>query len=305
MQTISRTYQNGAFTSSLTSQKSVSKLRINYVYGYQGSECDPEVKGEGNSYTTEFRQLDPRIGRWLTIDPKANAWESPYVSMANSPILFNDVKGDIVPIIYGLYIVAEAVVAYAVYDGVAEGLEHSTGNRNVRQTGYGMQHPYNSTKVLKAKEISGNLSINISNAIGKPSNKDGTPQNAIRHTLWNALMTKSIGTESAKDAANSHETDIKIDWNQMTFDKDFDADKSVDLRNNIIGRRIGEKNKDLSNTDIAKKVLEEYHTNGLWTSKLNKDGTYTISKTKLSTDEYKKALAEINISSNETGKHKK
>ena len=49
----------------------------NYRYGYQGSEKDDEVKGAGNSYTTEFRQLDVRIGRWLSIDPKATAWESP------------------------------------------------------------------------------------------------------------------------------------------------------------------------------------------------------------------------------------
>lgn len=58
-------------------------------YGYQGSEKDDEVKGRGNSYTTEFRQLDPRLGRWLTIDPKGSAWESPYASMGNSPILNN------------------------------------------------------------------------------------------------------------------------------------------------------------------------------------------------------------------------
>ncbi len=64
------------------------------VNGYQGSESDSEVKGEGNSYTTHFRQLDPRIGRWLSIDPKRTAWESPYVSMGDNPILYNDVLGD-------------------------------------------------------------------------------------------------------------------------------------------------------------------------------------------------------------------
>ncbi len=66
-----------------------------FRYGYQGSEMDNEVKGEGNSYNTEFRQLDPRLGRWLTIDPKASSmpWESPYSSMDNNPIRLNDPKG--------------------------------------------------------------------------------------------------------------------------------------------------------------------------------------------------------------------
>lgn len=65
-----------------------------YRYGYQGSEKDDEVKGEGDSYTTHYRLLDPRVGRWLTRDPKETAFESPYVSMRNNPILFNDVLGD-------------------------------------------------------------------------------------------------------------------------------------------------------------------------------------------------------------------
>lgn len=65
----------------------------NYRYGYQGSEKDDEVKGEGNSYTTKFRQLDTRIGRWLSIDPKYDHSMSPYNSMDNNPIAYNDPFG--------------------------------------------------------------------------------------------------------------------------------------------------------------------------------------------------------------------
>ena len=57
-------------------------------------EKDDELKGEGNSYTTEFRQYDPRIGRWLSIDPISMSYESPYASFRNNPIVYNDPKGD-------------------------------------------------------------------------------------------------------------------------------------------------------------------------------------------------------------------
>jgi RHS repeat-associated protein len=65
-----------------------------YRYGYQGSEKDDELKGGGNSYTTFFRQLDPRVGRWFSVDPVFQPWQSPYCSMDGNPILFNDVLGN-------------------------------------------------------------------------------------------------------------------------------------------------------------------------------------------------------------------
>lgn len=69
-------------------------LADEFRFGYQGSEQDDEMKGDGNSYTTEFRQLDTRLGRWFSIDPKMSAWEGPYSSMGNNPIKFNDPLGD-------------------------------------------------------------------------------------------------------------------------------------------------------------------------------------------------------------------
>lgn len=66
-----------------------------YRYGFNGMEQDEEVKNNpGNSYTTHFRSYDPRLGRWLSMEPKIVAWESPYASFRNNPILFNDPLGD-------------------------------------------------------------------------------------------------------------------------------------------------------------------------------------------------------------------
>jgi hypothetical protein len=41
-----------------------------------------EIK-QGNSYTTEFRELDTRIGRWWSLDPVFKEWESPYAGFGN------------------------------------------------------------------------------------------------------------------------------------------------------------------------------------------------------------------------------
>ncbi len=64
-----------------------------YRFGYQGSEKDNELKGDGNSYTTEFRQLDPRLGRWLSVDPVIQPWQSSYCLMDDNPISLNDKVG--------------------------------------------------------------------------------------------------------------------------------------------------------------------------------------------------------------------
>jgi hypothetical protein len=59
-------------------------------------KVDNEVAGDGNSYTTFFRELDTRLGRWWAVDPKvaSQPYQSSYCSMDNNPIRYNDVLGD-------------------------------------------------------------------------------------------------------------------------------------------------------------------------------------------------------------------
>ncbi|GGD08041.1 RHS repeat-associated core domain-containing protein [Hyunsoonleella pacifica] len=67
-----------------------------YRYGYQGNEKDDEVKGEGKTYTSQFRTYDPRIGRYFTMDPYTTAFasHSPYSHALNNPITLVDKDGD-------------------------------------------------------------------------------------------------------------------------------------------------------------------------------------------------------------------
>lgn len=66
-----------------------------YRFGYNGMEMDNEVSGNGNSYTTEFRQYDPRLGRWKSLDPLMGMFPSmsPYCAFDNNPIYYTDIYG--------------------------------------------------------------------------------------------------------------------------------------------------------------------------------------------------------------------
>jgi hypothetical protein len=57
-------------------------------------EKDDEISGNGNSYTAEFWQYDPRLGRRWNVDPVILPSESPYAAFRNNPILLNDPEGD-------------------------------------------------------------------------------------------------------------------------------------------------------------------------------------------------------------------
>ncbi|MBR9831655.1 hypothetical protein GYB57_05885 [bacterium] len=66
-----------------------------YRYGFQGQERDDEIKGSGNSYNYTFRMHDPRLGRFLSIDPlsKQYPFYSPYAFSGNRVIDMIELEG--------------------------------------------------------------------------------------------------------------------------------------------------------------------------------------------------------------------
>ena len=89
------TPKNTAFVLNPFGSIMVSVSKGEYRYGFNGMEKDTELKGEGNSYTTEFRQLDTRLGRWFSVDPVFQPWQSPYNSMNNNPVFLIDPMGNV------------------------------------------------------------------------------------------------------------------------------------------------------------------------------------------------------------------
>lgn len=65
-----------------------------FLFDFNRQEKDNEVSGVGNSYTAEFWQYDPRLGRRFNLDPKPNPSISVYACFANNPLFFADPDGD-------------------------------------------------------------------------------------------------------------------------------------------------------------------------------------------------------------------
>ncbi len=66
-----------------------------YKYGFNGMEKDDEAKGNGNSLDFGARIYDPRLGRWLSLDPLAAKYPyaSPYNFALNTPVQAKDPDG--------------------------------------------------------------------------------------------------------------------------------------------------------------------------------------------------------------------
>jgi RHS repeat-associated protein len=129
-------------------------------------ELDNEVSGTGNSYTTEFRQYDPRLGRWKSLDPLMMMFPhmSPYVGFDNNPVYYIDP--------YGL-----SATNNGVGEGEPEGKTLELENVDiVVKRKYKETNPQNNTEFDKKLPSSGigiGSSINVRYTYGGRDAKDG------------------------------------------------------------------------------------------------------------------------------------
>ncbi|WP_121356796.1 RHS repeat-associated core domain-containing protein [Flavisolibacter nicotianae] len=66
-----------------------------YRYGFNGKEQDSEISGDGNQYDYGFRIYNPRLGRFLSVDPLTKGYPmlTPYQYASNRPVNGIDLDG--------------------------------------------------------------------------------------------------------------------------------------------------------------------------------------------------------------------
>jgi RHS repeat-associated protein len=92
-----RTY-TATFSANLVCTRNVDfgkKRTVGYEFGFNGQEKLGELYGEGNAYSFEYRIHDPRIGRFMSVDPLTKSYPhyTPYSFAGNKVIQAIDIEG--------------------------------------------------------------------------------------------------------------------------------------------------------------------------------------------------------------------
>ncbi len=116
-----------------------------YRYGYNGKENDNEVKGESNQQDYGFRVYDPRVGRFLSVDPLTASYPhyTPYQFAGNKPIAAVDLDGSEEKIV--IYNHSEGKVITTTYN-------YQTLKKTVETSGsYAMTYSISKEEFMKYK----------------------------------------------------------------------------------------------------------------------------------------------------------
>lgn len=184
-------------------------------------------------------------------------------------------------------------------EGDPVGPGHYAASQNTRTIGFALRHPWAAMAIGSVSSGSTNISTNAvrfsTNDLGLSENAshEGSQVNAFRHTLWQAEITNQYGADIAHEVGNAHETNpfaiSGANASKREFDTLSQADEACDLRNNIIGRSLGNHDSPAAMNVAALAVLDYFHTTGLWVAQRNDAGKFVISQQLIPEDQYQEA----------------
>jgi hypothetical protein len=172
-----------------------------------------------------------------------------------------------------------------------------------RVGGFFLRHPSIALSIGSVSHNSTNISTNatrfaLNTNLPENAAMEGSHVNGYRHVLWQATISSKYGESIAKQVGNAHEDNPFASLKERSFESLSKADQTIDLLNNIIGRQIGKDNPDASMQELAIKTLDYYKESGVWTAKKQEDGSYNISPTRLTQEQYDNAYKAISTTNN-------
>lgn len=152
-----------------------------------------------------------------------------------------------------------------------------SSSAKVRTAWFALKNPVIASEIGEYVEGSTNISTNVvrfsTRSVDKSSPSvlskgDGGQINAFRHVLWQSYITNKHGYEIAMQVGIVHEENPSVNLSKRRFSTLSDADQTIDLLNNQIGRSLG--GRAANNTkmpNMALRVLNEFYENGLYTAR--------------------------------------
>jgi len=220
--------------------------RDGYRYGFNAMQKDDEVKGSSNSYTTEFRQYDPRTCRWQTIDPKMNNKESPYVGFGNNPMIYKDPLGD-------------TVIFFLDKDGAGGKGHMGMAYQNEKGTWFYFSFSAVNTDNGLLADNDGEVEYAV---IGKLTAKAVETKVLAKGYSFTYDKSVILNTTSAEDKLISSAAEKFKNKQNSTTSNDYNA-----ISNNCADACIDITNKGLGNAETKREKLGPYYSlkpNSLW-----------------------------------------
>ena len=247
----------------MLSRVSLPNSGKSYKFGFNGKMNDDEVKGGlGNQQDYGMRISDPRIGRFLSVDPITSQYPelTPYQFASNTPIRAIDLDGLEAADALSLKIKESISIrkvpntmsmrVYHNYNGAisSTGLNFDQSNINMGFRQIFKKEP-NTSLVESAIVPNGGGEDGINNLFSMAiATRDKIPENfadisiaglgnTFRHFLMQTVMTSAFGADKAKQFG-----DLK-ELHDMPLFSNFKLDAKVDLINNMYGRQYAIMNK--------------------------------------------------------------
>ena len=242
-------------------------------YKFNGKEFEQET----GLYYYGARYMNPRTSLWYGVDPLVEKYPNSgsYVYCTSNPVTLIDPHGKEIKenesesqwLRYAKFVLKHPIATYRIGKGVTHDADDISTN---------------STRFATRGNVLGGTRPRIERELGSENG-------AFRHTLWQATITSEFDARTAEEAGNAHEDNPNTNLAVRTFSTLSEADQTVDLLNNQIGRKIGQREKGEGMKHLAFSVLKEFKQNGLYVA-TRKGRAWVVTKTVLSQGKYLKLL---------------